>query len=207
MQFFSVKDFEKLQHYKDRSPPWIKLYYEILDSYEFAQLPDASKWHLLASMLLASRSTNKIPFDSDWIAKRINATEKVDLNLLVKSGFILLDQPLHDAEHDASKTLAKCLPREEKRREETEKNGAEAPTDLFVTKVTEEKQYFDRSKEVLGPKANGMAAKLLKSKGRITAAARSVIETASTKSDPLQYVAAVVHASQKAPQTQDDDSW
>jgi DNA-binding NarL/FixJ family response regulator len=32
---YSVKNFERFQHYKDRSPPWIKLYNELLDDYEF----------------------------------------------------------------------------------------------------------------------------------------------------------------------------
>jgi hypothetical protein len=85
---FSVKNFERFQHYKDRSPPWIKLYNELLDDYTFGLLPDASKLHLVAIWLLASRSNNRIPHDPGWIAKRISATEKVDLELLRSSGFI-----------------------------------------------------------------------------------------------------------------------
>jgi hypothetical protein len=85
---FSVKNFERFQHYKDRSPPWIKLYNELLDDYSFGLLPDASKLHLVAIWLLASRSNNRIPHDPGWIAKRISATEKVDLELLRTSGFI-----------------------------------------------------------------------------------------------------------------------
>jgi hypothetical protein len=98
---FTVKNFEKFQHYKDRHPPWIKLYNELLDDYEFARLPDASKAHLIAIWLLASRYENKIPLDQEWIARRINATEPIDLNLLLKSGFIEADQ-------DCSKLLADC---------------------------------------------------------------------------------------------------
>ncbi len=90
---FHIKNFDRLQHYKDRSPPWIKLYNGLLDDYAFAHLPDASKAHLLAIGLLASRYSNKIPLDADWIAKRINATATVDLDILVKSGFIIPDQP------------------------------------------------------------------------------------------------------------------
>jgi len=85
---FSVKNFERFQHYKDRSPPWIKLYNELLDDYSFGLLPDASKLHLVAIWLLASRSNNCIPHDPNWIARRISATEKVDLDLLRTSGFI-----------------------------------------------------------------------------------------------------------------------
>jgi hypothetical protein len=103
---FSVKNLEKFQHYKDRSPPWIKLYNELLDDYDFGSLPDTAKWHLVAIWLLASRSGNKIPFDSDWVARRINATGTVDLDLLAARGFIVIDQALQTAEHDASAPLA-----------------------------------------------------------------------------------------------------
>jgi hypothetical protein len=87
-QTFSVANFEKFQHYRDRSPPWIKLYNELLDDYAFGLLPDASKVHLVLIWLLASRSNNCLPFDPLWIAKRIGATEKVDLTRLLSAGFI-----------------------------------------------------------------------------------------------------------------------
>src|SRR5712664_3543692 len=102
MRTFSVKNFGKFQHYKDRAPPWIKLYNELLDDYEFGLLPDATKMHLVAIWLLASRSENKIPSDPEWVSRRINATEKVNLSLLAERGFILLDQELHTSEQDAS---------------------------------------------------------------------------------------------------------
>lgn len=112
MAFFRVKNFERFQHYKDRSPPWIKLYNELLDDYDFGLLPDASKMHLVAIWLLASRSDNKIPYDSGWVERRINATERVDLGLLLDRGFIVVDQQLHSLARDASVALADCLSRE-----------------------------------------------------------------------------------------------
>ena len=132
MSYFRVKNFEKFQHYKDRSPPWIKLYNELLDDYDFGLLPDASKMHLIAIWLLASRSENKIPFDPKWISKRINATERVDLQLLVDRGFIVLDQELHNTEQVASTMLAECLSRE---REEGEAEKISCP----VAKATRTK--------------------------------------------------------------------
>ena len=45
---FRVKNFENFQHYKDRNPPWIKFYNEVLDDYDIGRLPDASKAHLFA---------------------------------------------------------------------------------------------------------------------------------------------------------------
>jgi hypothetical protein len=117
MKTFHVKNFDHFQHYKDRSPPWIKLYNELLDDYEFGLLQDASKMHLIAIWLLASRSANKIPYDSEWISRRINATEPVDLGALADRGFIILDQELPGVAQDASTSLAKCLSRERGREE------------------------------------------------------------------------------------------
>jgi hypothetical protein len=92
MATFSVKNFETFQHYKDRSPPWIRLYNSTLDDYEIGHLPDAVKAHLIAIWLLASRYDNKIPYDSEWISGKINATVPVDLENLIELGFIVPDQ-------------------------------------------------------------------------------------------------------------------
>lgn len=56
---------------------------------------------------------------------------------------------------------------------------------------TDEKQYFDRCKQILGKNGGSLGAKLLRSKKTI-AMARAAIETASTKSDPAQYVGAMI---------------
>ena len=118
---FHIKNFDRLQHYKNRSPPWIKLYNGLLDDYDFGRLPDASKAHLIAIGLLASRHNNKLPLDAEWLGKRINATETVDLELLIKSGFVVPDQ-------GCSNLLASCKQsatpeRERETERETEKEG------------------------------------------------------------------------------------
>ncbi len=115
---FHVKNFELYQHYKDRSPPWIKFHTAVLDDYDFGKLPDQTKWHIAAIWLLASRSENKLPYDPDWISRRINASEPVNLDALCEAGFIIVDQPQQDMEQVASKTPAKRLSRGEKRRAE-----------------------------------------------------------------------------------------
>jgi ribosomal protein L12E/L44/L45/RPP1/RPP2 len=130
---FSVKNFERFQHYKDRSPPWIKLYNELLDDYSFGQLPDASKLHLVAIWLLASRSNNRIPHDPGWIAKRISATEKVDLELLRTSGFIEVQdaggaQAARKPDADPERESETDAETEEEREEEDSSADADPPT-------------------------------------------------------------------------------
>lgn len=133
---FSVKNFERFQHYKDRSPPWIKLYNELLDDYSFGLLPDASKLHLVAIWLLASRSNNRIPHDPNWIARRISATEKVDLELLRTSGFIEVQ--------DAGVPPAACKPDDDPEREsetEVEEEDSSADADPPPPRIAGKKNY------------------------------------------------------------------
>jgi len=97
--YLSVKNWEKFQHYqkgKNKSasgPPWIKLYTRLLDSddYEYYSLSDQSKLVFIHFMLLASRHDNKVPYDHDWIANRLNIRGSINLQELVDSGFIVVN--------------------------------------------------------------------------------------------------------------------
>lgn len=55
-----------------------------------------------------------------------------------------------------------------------------------------ETELFRRGRDVLGKDAGGMVAKLLKAKGGRIHEARSAIEMASGKSDPREYVGAII---------------
>jgi len=98
-RYLRVRNLPKYQHYKHRNPPWIKLHRELLDDYDFAHLPDASKAHALCLMLLAARLDNFIPYDPLWIAQKIQAQSPVDLDGLLEIKFI-------EVAHGASKPLA-----------------------------------------------------------------------------------------------------
>ena len=102
MGVLRVPNFEKWQHYKDRTPPWIKLHRDLLNDYDFSCLQDASKAHLIQIWLLASQMDNAIPADAEWIAKRINATDCVDIKLLIDKGFLeLASGVIADCKQDA----------------------------------------------------------------------------------------------------------
>jgi len=125
VEYISIKNWGKYQHYHDRNPPWIKLYHSLLDDYEYCCLPDASKLHLVSLFLLASRTENKIPADIDWIKSKAGLKGKIDLEPLVTAGFITTN---HNSNQDASKMLAddkqNGVPETEKRqrRDREEKN-------------------------------------------------------------------------------------
>ena len=140
MQHFSVCNWADKQHYKDRNPPWIKLYNDLLENYEFSLLSDKEKFHLVGIWILASRLKNKLPLDGKWIAKKIDADSKVDLNRLIELGFI---EVLAVCKQDASKLLHKennSVPRE---RAETEQSRAEGEKDLETSGAVDNEYGFD----------------------------------------------------------------
>lgn len=148
--FLRVRNFEKFQHYKDRNPPWIKMYRGLLDDYAFARLQDASKAHAICIMLLASQLDNRVPADPDWIAQRIGANSPVDLDELLSSTFV----ELCDDASDALASRKQNAPLEEKRREEErqrreEENGTgPVPPSLSVPVFLEAwKDWHDYRRE------------------------------------------------------------
>lgn len=123
MQTLTPKNWGEFQHYKDRSPSWIKLHKKILDDYKFHCLPLASKALAPMLWLLASEyEQGEIEFNTEELAFRLRMkpqefTEAV--KPLIEFGFFNLKG---ECLQDASELLAGCLPREEKRREEIEKS-------------------------------------------------------------------------------------
>lgn len=91
MRYLLVKNWEKFQHYKDRNPPWIKLYRWLLDDYEFSQLQDETKAHLMLIWLLASHTGGRVPADPKYLAAKIGATSLPDLSKLVDSGWLIVE--------------------------------------------------------------------------------------------------------------------
>ena len=138
----TVKKWGKFQHYKDRRPPWIKLYRDLLDNQDFMCLPIASKALAPCLWLIASESEiGEIDGDIKKLAWRLRMTEKEvrdGLKPLIENGFfIVASNMLADGLHDA-------IP-ERERETETEKkvdvsasqkpspNGTRLPTDWKPT--------------------------------------------------------------------------
>lgn len=159
--YFRVVNIEKFQHYKERNPPWIKLHNTLLDNYEFGCLHDASKVHLVLIWLLASRHGNRLPWDSKWIAARIQATSKtIDLDAMLQAGFIEripvegrnTSTPLAEREHDASNLESTSSAQTEKRREETENKNTLSGNAKLVLDYLNEKagKHFEPNDVNLG---------------------------------------------------------
>lgn len=178
MEYIQVKNWDNFQHYKDRTPPWIKLYNHLLDDFEFSCLPDASKAHLLSIWLLASRTNNKIPNNARWIGNKINATEEVNLNILIEYGFIELisskNNKLQEAEQDASIPLQEaeqdaCLERErEKERKDNSKDKLDwSALQMSAQEIKEIKQLRRNAKAVVTQRViNELSKQFEKSRAR-----------------------------------------
>jgi hypothetical protein len=151
--YLVVKDYGRFQHYKDRNPPWIKLYFELLSDYDFGCLQDASKMHLIGIWLLASRGDGRVPNDPQWIASRIGATDPVDVQALVTAGFLVVEQ-------GASKPLAErkqnAEPEEEEEKQKTEAKASGAKRPQKKAKPGDERRQTEAQALVAHVVENGL---------------------------------------------------
>ena len=87
-RYLGIKNFDELQHYKDRNPIWIKVPCGYLEDYKFTGLPDGARYHVLALMLLAARLNNRLPYDAAWLSRHTNSLQEIDLEMLIEVGFL-----------------------------------------------------------------------------------------------------------------------
>jgi hypothetical protein len=69
-----IKNWTKFQHFKDRRPPWVKLYRDILDDLEWHELDPLAAKVLVMLWLIASEDDGRIP-DIKTLAFRLRLTE------------------------------------------------------------------------------------------------------------------------------------
>jgi hypothetical protein len=133
------KNWDAFQHYKHRSPPWIKLHRNLLDDMQFQRLPIASKALAPMLWLLASESNDGVIHRSaEEIAFRLRMTEKeviTAIKPLIDNGFFIEDSTM----------LAKGLQdaTTEKSRVEKEKSKRESKT---PTPIADDFQISDSIK-------------------------------------------------------------
>ena len=58
---YRIKNWSKFQHFKDRRPPWIKLYRDLLDDLEWFELDPVSSKNLINFWLIASEFNGELP--------------------------------------------------------------------------------------------------------------------------------------------------
>ncbi len=187
---FRIRNWEKLQHYKHRNPPWIKLHIELLSSPEWVCSTDATKLSMVCCMVVASMTEGWVRNDPKWIKDVCHLNWRVDFKPLIECGFLV--NMLADASlslQSASNLLA---------RGETEKKDAlrtisEPNGSALVPSIeSPEKQLYRRGREVLGKSGGGMIANLLRAKHGSVPLARAAIEQASEKQNPREYIGRII---------------
>lgn len=109
----AIREWAKFQHYKDRDPPWIKLYRDLLTSESWVLGTDDSRLVQLASMLLAARYHNATPLNYSLFRKvaSIDMNEpkfRAAIKHLAGSGFLEIQELEPDRKQSASTLLATC---------------------------------------------------------------------------------------------------
>ncbi len=99
MEYIRVVNFERCLHYKARNPIWFKLYLDLLDEYKFTELEDKYKWIVVGLHILAAKTSNKLPTSEKFLKKKLHIKGGLNLEVLIKAGFI---------EYLASNVLATC---------------------------------------------------------------------------------------------------
>ena len=70
-----IKNWFKFQHFKDRKPPWVKLYRDLLDDIEWHELDPKAAKVLVMLWLIASEDEGSIP-PNKQLAFRLRMSEK-----------------------------------------------------------------------------------------------------------------------------------
>lgn len=114
---YKIKNWAEFQHYKHRSPPWIKLHKHLLDDPEFFELkPELAKFLIMLWLIASDNKDGYLPA-SKKIAFRTRLTEEqVNSNLEQLSDFLV---------QDASNTLDRV----EKRQSKVEKRESRGEFD------------------------------------------------------------------------------
>jgi hypothetical protein len=146
---FAICNWERFQHYKDRDPPWVKLYRDLLTSESWVLGTDLSRVVQIASTLLAPRYGNQIPMRFDLLRRVMSLDCKESefnqaIRHLVNTGFLeihgVTSEP-KSPEQSASTMLATCTSETEteteteQRRDRAEKNHVAQERDGPVERV------------------------------------------------------------------------
>lgn len=130
-----VRNWSKFQHYKQRNPPWIRLYRQIIDDQDFVSLSPGACRLLVFCWCVAAENHGELPENAERLAWRLRMPIKdvaKSLQELVTKGFI----------ESASTTLALCkqdaIPYTDSESEsETDNSESESETDMPQPAVAE----------------------------------------------------------------------
>jgi len=80
---YKIKNWHQFQHFKDRKPPWIKLYRDLLDDVDWHDLDPKAAKHLVMIWLVASEYDGELP-DIKTLAFRLRVPENEAKSIVSK---------------------------------------------------------------------------------------------------------------------------
>lgn len=115
--YIVVRNWERFQHYRDRTPPWVKTYTELLDDDAYRRLPGATRAVLHGVWMAYAKSRRTLPASTLELTRRLGLrVSGRQLEALVQAGFIdiVASTALAERLHDASASRAREEKEEEK---------------------------------------------------------------------------------------------
>jgi uncharacterized phage protein (TIGR02220 family) len=137
-----VKNWSKFQHFKDRKPPWVKLYRDILDDLEWHELDPQAAKVLVMLWLIASEDEGRLPNNKE-LAFRLRISEK-SLETVVSK----LDHWLYQDDINEISKLRLKVPGETETETETETDSLSGKPDVvngFRKDAVEILDYLNRN--------------------------------------------------------------
>lgn len=122
---YKIKSWSKFQHFKDRKPPWIKLYRDILDDREWHKLNAESAKLLVSLWLIGSEHSGELP-DVEELSFRLRLPKNHIEKCLKDLGHWLISERYQDDIKMEQKILVADIKTPPRDREETEKRKEEA---------------------------------------------------------------------------------
>ena len=89
MEFYEIRRWRDFQHYRHRSPPWVKLHVDILTSDDWVLLADVSKLLMVTCMVVAARYDGRVPADPEYLKRVAYLDKRPDLTPLIDCGFLV----------------------------------------------------------------------------------------------------------------------
>jgi hypothetical protein len=116
---YRIKDWHKFQHFKDRKPPWIKLYRDLLDDVEWHDLDAKAAKALVMIWLIASEYDGALP-NMKTLAFRLRVSENEAKSIVSKLSHWLIQ---HDINVISERYQDDRLEKERETETETEGEG------------------------------------------------------------------------------------
>ena len=136
----TIRNFDKLQHFKKKRPPWIKFYRDLPLDYPFINLPEYAKLTFVFLTIVASEHDNRIPYDIEFLSKRLAITEdtiRLGVEELLNVGMVSVSRkpgrkPKAIKGVASDDTNDRPEGEREKRREEREKRESQSEDKLIL---------------------------------------------------------------------------